>query len=614
MGNVILADATTGISAILTQQIQGPSGALASPTGNGLVVVNNGAIQGAGLVGTSGQILLSGSSNVQWETMAGDATIVSGGTVTVGSIHGASVPIAGSLTTGNVLQVTGASALGYAPVNLAGGANYVTGLLPVASIAAGTNTYVLTTTGGVTVWAAPAAAGITALTQDVTATGPGSVAATVVQAQAGAITFASGTGLIGFAAADTGPGLSQPAAASSGIAPANITITSQAPNAGASTTSAGTPGSVVVALAAPVSTGVEAAWLVTRAGVNQAGFVASTLFGLTSASLHMTSAGFAPTTLNYVLSAEPVDGYVCVNGGIVGSTGALVLAYNGTGIARLDGGGITFFNSITAINAGGAGVIGVANAVTQPSSAPSGGIVLAANAGTFQVYDSAGNNVQLGGSGGIFSAATAIKTANASATNGLAFGITAGSTTLTAGAGGVASLVGGASSGSGATTGGNVQVTGGAATNGTGGNVNVSSGAGSTNGVVNLQSGSVNVVQVSASGILLSQPLGGVTGTPLDFKRSTGVALTSGASVNATTAQQATPYLALTGTLSGSGTIFNLNGITGYFLIDVSGVTFSSNTLTIKNGAGALPAFSTATGNLVIVYCPTTSTIVGVNA
>ncbi len=48
-------------------------------------------------------------------------------------IHGASVPIAGALTIGNVLQVTGVSALGYAPVNLAGGINFVTGALPVAN-------------------------------------------------------------------------------------------------------------------------------------------------------------------------------------------------------------------------------------------------------------------------------------------------------------------------------------------------------------------------------------------------------------------------------------------------------------------------------------------------
>jgi hypothetical protein len=72
----------------------------------------------------------------------------------VARANGATIPAAGGLTPGNVLQVTGASALGYAPVNLASAAS-VTGLLPVANIApAGTNGFILTTTGGVAVWAA----------------------------------------------------------------------------------------------------------------------------------------------------------------------------------------------------------------------------------------------------------------------------------------------------------------------------------------------------------------------------------------------------------------------------------------------------------------------------
>lgn len=56
----------------------------------------------------------------------------SGSTIT--GINGASVPAGGALTTGNVLQVTGAAALGYAAVNLAGGANFVTGTLPATNL------------------------------------------------------------------------------------------------------------------------------------------------------------------------------------------------------------------------------------------------------------------------------------------------------------------------------------------------------------------------------------------------------------------------------------------------------------------------------------------------
>ena len=109
---------------------------------------------------------------------------------TVVRVNGATVPAAGALTTGNVLQVTGTSSLGYAAVNLPGGAGFVTGLLPVANIAPGSNGQVLTTTGGVTAWGA--STGITSLTQDGTATGPGPAALTVTQAQAGAYLFGAG--------------------------------------------------------------------------------------------------------------------------------------------------------------------------------------------------------------------------------------------------------------------------------------------------------------------------------------------------------------------------------------------------------------------------------------
>lgn len=53
-------------------------------------------------------------------------------------LAGATVPTAGSLTTGNVLQVSGSAALSYAALNLAGGSNYVTGVLPAANLASAT--------------------------------------------------------------------------------------------------------------------------------------------------------------------------------------------------------------------------------------------------------------------------------------------------------------------------------------------------------------------------------------------------------------------------------------------------------------------------------------------
>lgn len=91
---------------------------------------------------TTGQVLTAtGTTAAAWAspssgvTLAGDVTGASGANV-VEKAHGATVPIAGALTTGNVLQVSGASALSYGPVNLAGGSNYVTGTLPVGNLPA----------------------------------------------------------------------------------------------------------------------------------------------------------------------------------------------------------------------------------------------------------------------------------------------------------------------------------------------------------------------------------------------------------------------------------------------------------------------------------------------
>jgi len=71
--------------------------------------------------------------------MSGDATIANTGAVTVVKINGATVPAAGGLITGNVLQVNGISSVTYAPVNIAGGANYITGILPTANGGMGAN-------------------------------------------------------------------------------------------------------------------------------------------------------------------------------------------------------------------------------------------------------------------------------------------------------------------------------------------------------------------------------------------------------------------------------------------------------------------------------------------
>jgi hypothetical protein len=100
------------------------------------------AIQGVSVSSTaptSNQVLQYNSGTSKWTpatfttTLSGDVTGAIGSN-TVVAVHGATVPAAGSLTTGNVLQVSGSSALSYGPVNLGGGSNYITGTLPASNI------------------------------------------------------------------------------------------------------------------------------------------------------------------------------------------------------------------------------------------------------------------------------------------------------------------------------------------------------------------------------------------------------------------------------------------------------------------------------------------------
>lgn len=96
------------------------------------------ANQNTFVLGTTAVIWTQITVPVATNTVAG--TIILAGdlagsysTPTVAKINGSTVPAGGALTTGNVLQVSGAGALSYAALNLAGGANYVTGTLPAAN-------------------------------------------------------------------------------------------------------------------------------------------------------------------------------------------------------------------------------------------------------------------------------------------------------------------------------------------------------------------------------------------------------------------------------------------------------------------------------------------------
>ena len=113
------------------------------PAAGSLTVGNVLRVSGASAV-TYGQLDLSNTDSVVNVLPVGNLPSLSGdvtGAITSNTaikINGATVPAAGSLTTGNGLYVTGASALSYSALNLAGGSNYVTGVLPAANQASQT--------------------------------------------------------------------------------------------------------------------------------------------------------------------------------------------------------------------------------------------------------------------------------------------------------------------------------------------------------------------------------------------------------------------------------------------------------------------------------------------
>ena len=120
----------------LSGDASGTTGAVQVNISRGLKSATTTVSVSAATAPTNGQVLTATSSTTAtWQSVG--AGFTAGGDLTGTSIYqnvvgvnGASVPIAGTLTTGNGLYVTGASALSYGALNLAGGSNYVTGLLP----------------------------------------------------------------------------------------------------------------------------------------------------------------------------------------------------------------------------------------------------------------------------------------------------------------------------------------------------------------------------------------------------------------------------------------------------------------------------------------------------
>lgn len=163
----------------------------------------------------------------------------------VAKVNGSSVPAGGALTTGNVLQVNGASSTTYAPVSLAGGAGYVTGSLPDGNQAAQTCTGDVTGTTGATVVSKVSGATPVVWTpnelQFASSATPLIDQAALASTSAGSGAAAHSTSITGMAGqAATGGG-------NNGGAGGSLVLTSGAGGTSGSAT-AGVPGNIVLAI------------------------------------------------------------------------------------------------------------------------------------------------------------------------------------------------------------------------------------------------------------------------------------------------------------------------------------------------------------------------------
>ena len=94
--SIVVVDASTGASAVIVEQVQGPPGTLASPSGTGVVLALSGAIVGAASLGSAYQTLQTNSAgtNVTWgavwistvQSCSAGGTIASTATTGVGII------------------------------------------------------------------------------------------------------------------------------------------------------------------------------------------------------------------------------------------------------------------------------------------------------------------------------------------------------------------------------------------------------------------------------------------------------------------------------------------------------------------------------------------------
>jgi hypothetical protein len=244
---------------------------------------------------------------------------------------------------------------------------------------------------------------------------------------------------------------------------------------------------------------------------------------------------------------------------------------------------------------GGVGVLELLNASTQPSTALSGGCVLAAKAGALAVYDTsaAAANITINSYGFLSSA---------NATSG-GIGWTQSANTAASGTAVNMTLAAQSATGTGSTTGGNLIL---------------AAGTGSTEGNINLQTSGATTLQLNGGGFLYtSLVLGGLSNTPFQFN-SASIGMGTGGTTTLTAANSAYPKLALSSsTLTSQAVLdFSTNAANypgAVYFCDCTaingGVALGTFGLAFKNGTTTQSLTALPTGGLVIVTISGTNKI-----
>jgi hypothetical protein len=602
---ILYSTGSTG--AILTSTTQGVAGAIAgTPTGTGFFHITGGVADGAARAVNLATTDITGvlpMANMASPTGTGPVTVTSGVTNAASApiqVGGGAAWVTGTLPYGN--GGTGLASLGtpgqVLQVN-SGGTGLIYGAVVVATgITPGTSGQFLVTNVGATAstWAT--------VTGDAASSVTTAGSLTVTQAQNGAVTFGANSG-VNYLGVTFGAGLLFSAAAyaaisqstpTSDVAPTNMQFLAQSAyaaaashltgaslvfTAGAGATTNGTPGSAIIALGAPSGTGSEGFLEITRGGTAQAYIGAAPGSSGATAGLWLGSA--SPTNINYALSYS--SGETNINapsyvGVVVGGVAAAIFR----GYSEVD-----FVSNVSVGSTsggsygGGVGVLFLKNAATAPSSAPTGGCVLGSGSGALGIVDSSGFTTFIGNSAISFGTTTTSPTisqlaVNTSSTNGQALALQAQNAT---------------------------------GTTSTGGSLHLVSGTGTTAaGTIYLQSGATSIMQLTPTAAKLLLPLGGLASTPFAFvQQSLAVSGTNG---TFTIGSAIAPLVIASGSIT-TGCTINFGGVVGFFLLDISGITGTGLTITLKNGTSTTISIvinSLPTGfYLFPVSCATTSTI-----